>query len=408
VDAALIAIGSELFHAGTRDTNSEWLAGRLEALGALVRCRATVDDSVERIGALVAALFGTVDLLVLTGGLGPTEDDRTREAIARALDAPLVRDPDRLALLEKRFRSKGYRWSEAQARQADRPEGSRWIENAVGSAPGIEVERAGAVLFALPGVPAEMTEMFDSGVAPRLRPGSPPPRRILKVAGRAESFVDELLRDLYGTPGLEATILAKPSGIELRLRASADRPDAAAAILAGAESEMRRRLGADLFGADDATLPSVVGALLLERGETVATAESCTAGLLAAALTDVPGSSAWFRGGVVVYANDLKTSLLGVPEAMLLEHGAVSAPVAAAMARSARERASATHGIGVTGIAGPSGASEAKPVGLVHLAVSGPRGEGLSRHVFSGGRSHVRERAVYAALDLLRRRLASP
>src|SRR6185369_2523772 len=181
-------------------------------------------------------------------------------------------------------------------------------------------------------------------------------------------------------PGLEVTILAKPSGIELRL-SGADR-----SVVAAAAAEMASRLGPDVFGADDATLPSVVGALLLERGETVATAESCTAGLLAAALTDVPGSSAWYRGGIVVYADDLKVALLGVPEAMLREHGAVSEPVAVAMARGARERAGATYGIGITGIAGPGGGTGEKPVGLVHLAVAGSGGETEGRHVFSGGR----------------------
>lgn len=406
MDAALIAVGSELLHAGARDTNSAWLADRLERLGAVVRCRCAVDDSVERIAALVEALFERVDVVVLTGGLGPTEDDRTREALSRALRAPLVRDPERLEVLEARFRARGYRWSEAQARQAVRPEGSAWIENPVGSAPGIAFARQGHRLFALPGVPAEMTEMFESGVAPGLASGTPPARRTLKVAGRAESFVDELVRDLYATPGLEATILAKPSGIELRLAATADRPDAAAAILARAESAMSARLGPDLFGKDDATLPSVVGRLLRERGETVGTAESCTAGLLAAALTDVAGSSDWYRGGVVVYANDLKTALLGVSEETLRAHGAVSEPVALEMARGARERVATTYGIGITGIAGPSGGSAEKPVGLVHLAVSGPQGDAASRHLFSGDRSLVRERAVYAALDLLRRRLS--
>jgi nicotinamide-nucleotide amidase len=401
VDAALIAVGSELLHAGARDTNTAWIAERLERLGVLVRCRAAVDDSVERIGALVAAFFERMEIVILTGGLGPTEDDRTRDGLSRSLGVPLVRDPEMLRRLEARFRAKGYRWSEAQARQADRLEGSSWIENPVGSAPGIAYQRAGHRLFALPGVPAEMTEMFERGIAPGLATGAPPTRRTLKVAGRPESFVDDLLRDLYASPGLEVTILAKPSGIELRLAA------ATGSVVAEAERTMSDRLGADLFGADDATLASVVGELLRERGETVGTAESCTAGLCAAVLTETPGSSAWYRGGVVVYANDLKTALAGVPEEVVRDHGAVSAPVALALARGARTRTGATHGIGITGIAGPSGGSEDKPVGLVHLAVAGPLGDAEARHLFSGGRSLVRERAVHAALDLLRRRLTA-
>jgi nicotinamide-nucleotide amidase len=407
VDAALIAVGSELLRPGARDTNAEWLTGRLESLGARVRWRALVDDSTERIAVVTEALFGRSDLLILTGGLGPTEDDRTRPALAQALGVPSVRDPERLERLLRYFRDHGRVPSGSQARQADRPRGSEWLENPVGSAPGIAFESGSRLLFALPGVPAEMRAMFDESIAPRLRAraADPPARRTLRVAGRTESAVDEMLRDLYQQEGVEVTILAKPTGIELLLAASGGGAAEASSRLALLEERMSGRLGADLFGKDDDSLASVVGALLVARGETVATAESCTAGLLAAALTEVPGASAWYRGGLVVYSDDLKRSLAGVSEETLAAHGAVSAPVALELAAGARSRCAADHGVGVTGIAGPSGGTDAKPVGLVHMAVASPGVEREARFVFRGDRDLIRARAASAALDLLRRGL---
>jgi nicotinamide-nucleotide amidase len=347
------------------------------------------------------------EVVVLTGGLGPTEDDRTRAGLALAFGVALERDAQAEASLAARFRGRGRSVTEHHARQADRPAGSRGLDNLVGAAPGIVIERDGCWIVALPGVPAEMEAMFVAGVEPLLaaRATGGVCRRTLKVAGRTESGVDQAVRDLYREPGLDVTILAAPTGIELHLRAEGAGGAEAAARLDAVEREMSRRLGADLFGRDDDTLPVVVGSMLRARGLTLATAESCTGGLLGGAITDVPGASEWYRGGFVTYANALKVELAGVPPATLQAFGAVSAESASALAHGARARCGADLGVGVTGIAGPDGGTPDKPVGLVHLVVADAAGERASRLDVPGGRRLVRVRAVTAALDLVRRRL---
>jgi len=407
LNAVVVAVGSELLGPGRRDTNGEWLIGRLFDLGIETSWRATTGDDAPRIARVVRAALDDAGVVLLTGGLGPTEDDRTREAVALALDAPLTRDPamaDRIAAL---FASRGRVAGPRQARQADRPYGMAWIDNPLGSAPGLLLERDSGLLAALPGIPAEMRAMFDASVAPRLaaRSRGVLARTTLRIAGRPESFVDDLVRDLYGSEGTETTILASSGSVELVLTArGADVAEARArcGALAGA---MRARLGIDVYGVDDESLALVVSRLLVARGATVALAESCTGGLLGAALTDVPGASAWFRGGLLCYANDLKTSLAGVPDEMLRAHGAVSEPVARALAAGARSVCSADFGLGVTGVAGPAGGTADKPVGTVHVALA-DAGEGRAvRLDWPGDRALIRRRAVTVALDLLRRRL---
>jgi len=407
LNAVVVAVGSELLGPGRRDTNGEWLIGRLFDLGIETSWRAVTGDDAPRIARVVRSAMDDAGVVLLTGGLGPTEDDRTREALALALDTPLMRDPamaDRIAAL---FAAHGRVAGPRQARQADRPSGMAWIDNPLGSAPGLLLERDAGWLAALPGVPAEMKAMFDASVAPRLaaRANGALAKTTLRIAGRPESFVDELLRDLYETPGTETTILASSGSVELVLTArgkDAEEARTLCGVLAGA---MRSRLGVDVYGADDESLAVVVSRLLVARAATVAVAESCTGGLLGAALTDVPGSSAWFRGGFVCYANDLKTSLAGVPDALLKAHGAVSEPVARALAAGARRVCSADFGLGVTGVAGPEGGTADKPVGTVHVALA-DGGEGRAVKLdWPGDRSLIRRRAVTVALDLLRRRL---
>jgi nicotinamide-nucleotide amidase len=405
--AVVIAVGSELLRPGRRDTNGDWLIERLLDLGIETRWRSAVDDEVERIARLIGAAWEGADLVLLTGGLGPTEDDRTREALALAFDAPLTRDPVMTQRITSMFSVRGRVAGPRQWRQADRPEGAAWIENALGSAPGLLVERDGRLLAALPGVPAEMKAMFDAAVAPRLAAsaGGALARTTLRIAGRPESWVDEILRDLYGTLGTETTILASAGSVELLVTARGADAVEARARLAALTAAMRARLGIDLYGSDDETLAGVVGRLLAERGATVAVAESCTAGLLGAAFTEVPGSSVWFRGGVVCYADDLKSSLAGVPEPLIRQHGAVSEAVARAMADGARAACSADFGLGITGVAGPGGGSADKPVGTVHLALAdGDAGRSVKLD-WPGDRELIRKRAVTVALDLLRRRL---
>ncbi len=406
--AAIVAIGTELLHAGRHDSNGDWLAERLGRLGVPVALRALLEDDPAAIEAHVDAALRRCDLVLVTGGLGPTEDDRTRGAVASALEVPLERDAAVVEALRARFESRGRRFEEHQARQADRPRGSRWLENPAGTAPGFLAERAGRAIACLPGVPAEMRAMFESGVEPwiRGRARGAIARRTYKVSGRFESSVDRRITDLYDLPGLTLTILAGVRGIELHAVATGgDRPEAEAR-LAAFDASIRERLGADLFGTDDDTLAAAVGRALVARGRTVATAESCTAGLLAAALTSVPGSSAWYRGGLVVYQDDLKVRLADVEAATIEGHGAVSAEVAAALAAGARRRCAADVGVGITGIAGPGGGSDDKPVGLVHLAIEDADGEFADIFRFPGDRRAVRARTVAWALDRLRRRFA--
>jgi nicotinamide-nucleotide amidase len=403
----LIAVGSELLRHGKEDTNSDWLTDRLQGAGLEVAVRCAVDDDAARVAAVVRGAWTRSEIVLLTGGLGPTDDDRTREGLARAFDVSLETDPSRVEQLRGLYARYGRSFGDAEARQAMRPAGADWIENPLGSAPGLLIEREARILAALPGVPSEMRAMFEAGVLPRLRRLARVRlgRRTLKIAGRTEGSIERQLHDLYASPGVDVTVLGGVEGLELHLRARGRDAADVAEKLRAFEGEARRRLGNDLFGVDDDRLPAVVGALLLARGRTVATAESCTAGLLGAALTSVPGSSAWYRGGVVAYQNGLKQSLAGVGADTLATHGAVSQAVARELAAGARERCGADVGVGLTGIAGPGGGSPDKPVGLVHLAIQdGP--DGLHWKVrLIGDRESVRGRAVVVALDRLRRRL---
>ena len=410
--AAVIAVGSELLRAGRSDTNAVWLTARLAALGVETVWRAAVEDDAARIARLVATALADARVVVMTGGLGPTDDDRTRAGLAEALGEPLERDAATEAAIAERFRRHGRVASPMQFRQADRPRGSSFIDNPIGSAPGILVERHGRVLAALPGVPAEMKAMFDASVAARIAAsglgGAALARRVLRVAGRPESFVEEAVGDLYATPGTDTTILSSAGLVDLVLSARGSTPQEAGERIARLEAAMRERLGRDVYGAGDDTLASVAGRLLAERGATVAVGESCTGGLLGGAFTDVPGSSRWFRGGIVAYADDVKTALAGVSSDALRAHGAVSEEVARALAGGARRAFRAEIGLGVTGIAGPEGGTPEKPVGTVHLALDdGGPGRAL-RLDWPGDRDLIRRRAVAVALDLLRRHLIAP
>jgi len=409
MDAHLIAVGSELLQ-GFPDTNTGWLAERLGRIGIRVRQISLVGDEEAGIAALVSDGLRRADLVILTGGLGPTEDDRTRAALSRALGEPLEPDARMAERIEEWLRGRGRTPDDDQLRQALRPRGAEFLENRRGIAPGLVVRTRSALLFAVPGVPAEMKEMFDSCVEPVLRSAGGPVllRRVLKVAGRTESSVDRQIRDLYATPNAELTILARSTGIELVLRVEGATRGDAASRLQTLDEEISARLADDLFGRDDDTLASVVGAALGARASTLATAESCTAGLLAATLTEVPGASAWYRGGLVTYANDLKNALAGVALETLSRSGAVSAETARELARGARERLGADYGIGITGIAGPTGGTPDKPVGLVYVAVADARGIVDFRLLLPGDRDLVRRRAVSLALDRLRRRILGP
>lgn len=407
MNAEVIAVGSELLWPGRHESNTLWLSERLDRLGYQVVARTLVSDDAPGIAAAVTASLQRSRVVIVTGGLGPTEDDRTRQGLALALDRPLVRDETRVERIRSLFNRKGRRFAPEQARQAERPAEASWIENDVGTAPGLLVERGEWLLCALPGVPAEMKPMFDRDLAPRLaaRGGRVRARRSLKIAGRTESSVDRQLRDLYSGSGMTVSVLIGHEGIEVHLSsAGSDAADAERRV-SELDRLMTERLGDDLYGRDDETLPQVVGRELVRRGRSVATAESCTAGLLAATLTREPGSSAWFRGGLVVYSDDLKRELAGVRAETLTRHGAVSLEVAEELASGVRDRCGSDYGIGITGIAGPGGGAPGKPVGLVHLALAHERDVVPRRLELFGDRELVRRRTVVAAMDLLRRQV---
>lgn len=405
--ASILAVGSELLHAGRRDSNGDWLAERLQRRGVDVAFRALLPDEPDLLADSIRLALSRSDLVMLSGGLGPTEDDRTREAAARALGVPLVRDEEVVGAIRARFEERGRPFRPHQARQADRPDGADWLANPLGTAPGFLARAGRSVLVALPGVPGELRTMFDANVDRIVPPGRAGgrARRTFKISGRLESSVDRQIRDLYDTPGCVVTILAGVRGIELHVVATGVDEAEARRRLEAVEAEIVARTAPDLYGRDDDTLAAVAGEALLARGWTVAVAESCTGGLLGGELTSVPGSSRWFRGGLLVYTDELKVALAGVDRRTIEEHGAVSEPVACELARGARSRCASDVGIGVTGIAGPGGGTDRKPVGLVHVAIVDPAGETCEAFRFPGDREAVRARTVAWALDRLWRRL---
>ena len=408
--AEIIAVGSELITPDRIDTNSLWLTARLNELGIDVRAKAAVRDNRGDLASLFTQALARADLVVTTGGLGPTDDDLTREAVAGALGLALVENAEILARLRERFARRRVPMPEINRRQAQVPEGATVLVNPNGSAPGLWIERGPKVAVLLPGPPREIHPMFQADVRPRLEArtgGRRLRRRVLKITGRAESQVDEVAEPIY-TPfrrqpvPIETTILATPGQIELHLSAAGSDVPALDRALDEAVGRLRAALGAIVFSVDGRSLEAVVGDLLRERGLRIAAAESCTAGLLLGRLTEIPGSSAWVIGGVVAYANDVKTRELGVPAALLSAHGAVSEPVARAMADGVRASFGADIGVAITGIAGPSGGSDAKPVGMVVTAVSGSA-PAVKTSIFPGDRQMVRALATAAALDMVRR-----
>lgn len=411
--AEIIAVGSELLALGRVDTNSGVISSALAGLGIDVVARSIVGDQLAHLELGVRTALQRADVLLLTGGLGPTDDDLTRLAVANALGRTMSEDPEQLERIVSRFARRGLAMPELNRRQAMLIDGAVRLDNPNGTAPGQWIEVGAQAVALLPGPPREMVPMLQGLIAGRLgaRAGvARTYRRGLKVAGRSESSVEASLQPLYAkwhaAPiAIDATILAALGRIELHLFArSADGATAEAALDAAIE-EAARELGPAVYTTRDETLEDLAGRLLQAAGWRVAVAESCTGGMLGEHLTDVPGSSAWVEGGVIVYANALKTTLADVPAALLGEHGAVSDAVARALAAGARRRCSAEVGIGITGIAGPAGGTEAKPVGTVFIAVETPD-IAMSRHArFVGDRAVVRQQAVSAALDLLRRAL---
>lgn len=406
--AALLSIGDELALGQTQDTNARWLAARLADRG--VRCvqfRLVPDDLDAQRDALVE-LAAIAELVLVTGGLGPTDDDLTRDALRLALGdaSPLVLDEPSLAALDRWFVARGREMPAINRRQAMRPSDARCLRNDFGTAPGLQARVGRATVVCLPGPPREMEPMFEQFVAPLL-PKLAMATGAVHAFGQGESFLAERLgermrRDrnpLVGTTASGSVVSARVRG-----GGEASRPEAMEREIAEIESLWRPFA----FGRGSTTLAGALGAALRERGQTLALAESCTGGLAGSFVTAESGSSEWFRGGVVSYANEAKRDLCGVSEATLVTHGAVSAPVAAQLARGARAALHADWGASITGVAGPSGGSEAKPVGTVFVGVSGPGFERVRRFRFPGERAIVRDRAAKTALALVRLAVAEP
>ena len=410
--AEIIAVGSELLTPFRSDTNSLFLTARLNELGIEVRRKSIVGDDPADLGSAVTGALARVDLLVICGGLGPTDDDLTRETVAGVLGMTLREDPSICERLITRFASFGWAMPENNRRQALIPEGAVVLDNPRGTAPGLWLERGPQVVILLPGPPRELEPMFATVARDLVALRAVPERlyrRVLRVAGRGESHVEELAQPVYcrwraGVPPVLTTVLALPGLVELHLSTRATSEAAATATLDGATGELAAVLGEHLFSTDGRSLPEVVGHLLEQQGLRVAVGESCTGGILTAYLVDVPGSSNYVEIGMVAYSNEIKRVGLGVDPALLETNGAVSEDVALAMAEGARRFGVTPIGLGVTGVAGPGGGSDDKPVGTVCLAVAGPDDERITRTVlFPGDRAMIRQLSAVTALDMLRR-----
>jgi nicotinamide-nucleotide amidase len=407
--AEVISVGTELLLGQITDTNATYICQRLAEHGIPVYFRQTVGDNFQRVQQAFHLAWSRAELVVFTGGLGPTEDDLTKEAVAAALGVELVEDSAALAHLEQFFARRGRSMTPNQRRQALIPRGAVPIPNRWGTAPGVFWEVEGRVVVMVPGVPREMRGMVDEFLLPELRRrgwvGEEVIRsRVLRTVGIGEGHLEELIRDLIHTTNPTVAPLAHVGEVHLRITARG-RPEEVSRLLAEAEGKLRERLGDAVYGVDEETLDEVVARMLRTTGLTVAVAESCTGGLVSQRLTSVPGSSAYFLGGVVAYDNLAKRHLLGVSQQLLESFGAVSAEVAEAMAEGARRAFAADVGLGITGVAGPGGRTEAKPVGRVYLALADTAGVRSVRADFGEepGREGVRRLASQAALNLLRR-----
>ncbi len=413
MNAEIIAVGSELLTPHRQDTNSLYLTEKLNALGVEVRFKCIVGDDLEALTAAAKLAMQRSDIIIFSGGLGPTEDDLTREAVAEALGLKLQRDPEIIAQLEERFAKRGYKMTPNNAKQADVIASAAVLQNSLGSAPGQWIggkyDGQERLLMLLPGPPYELKAMFESECIPRLRARVPVQHiatRTLKIAMIAESQVDARVAPIYKTyTDVETTILAGGGEIQLHLRCRKDSQAEADARVEELAEKIEDELGDAIFSRKGETIEQIVSYLLQMRSMTLAVAESCTGGLLAERITSLSGSSRYFLGGAVVYSNELKTQFANVPKALIDKHGAVSREVAASMAEGIRKRCLASYGVGITGVAGPGGGTEQKPVGLVYVALAGEEGTQVVERNFPGDRQRIRQFASQQALEMIRRAL---
>ncbi len=409
--AEIIAVGSELLVPPRLDTNSLFITERLGTLGIDVRIKTIVGDRREELEEVLRGALHRSDLVVLSGGLGPTDDDLTRDAVASVLGRPMTERADLVERIRARFAARGARMPEVNRKQAYVPEGAQVIANPRGTAPGLWIEHDSGLVILLPGPPSELKPMFDHVVDEWLAPLAGTARvyrRVIRTCGRTESEVEELTQPIYRAwldepDPIDTTILTAPAQVELHLAVRAEQATRAGARLDAAVSRVRQVLGDGIVSDDGRSIEQVVGDLLRERDLTIAVAESCTGGLISSKLTDVPGSSSYVTYNAVCYANDAKVRWLGVDAEVIAAHGAVSEPVARAMADGIRAQAGASVGVGVTGIAGPTGGSPEKPVGTVVVAVAYTGSTVVRTFRFPFDRVRVKQFAAHMALDLVRR-----
>jgi nicotinamide-nucleotide amidase len=418
--AEVIAVGSELLTPAHIDTNSLFITERLNELGIELQGKAVAADDRATLKSIVADALRRSDLLILTGGLGPTDDDLTRDVVANVIGRPLEYHAEIFEAIEKRFTARGLSAPEINRRQAMVPAGAVILPNLNGTAPGLWMEHERKFIVLLPGPPRELKPMFEAVAQERLAGlvgATRLFRRLLRVTGRSESYVEERMQPLYATwlaarTRITTTILASLGQIELYLTAMAPTVEAGKGALEAAVEEVKRALGDDLFSVHGETMQDVIGELCRSKGLRISAAESCTGGLLMSRLTEVPGSSGWVDRGVVVYSNQSKTDLLGIPAEMIATYGAVSEPVAEAMAVGMARMAGTDLAVSITGIAGPSGGTPQKPVGTVAIAAVRVRAGTSATRVrtfnFIGGREMIRFQASQAAMDMVRRWLIEP
>jgi nicotinamide-nucleotide amidase len=406
-----IAIGSELLTSHFLETNSLYLAGKLEELGLQLSYKTVVGDRLSELQEALEVARARSWLIIMSGGLGPTEDDRTKEALSRVLHRRLVFRKDLLEKIKKRFESRGLKMPLSNRKQALVIEGAEILENPNGTAPGLWVEAEEQIFILLPGPPRELKPMVENLVLPKLKNFSQKRllQAVLRVTGCGESWVEDHLKPVYSElpKNLELITLASPGEVQVRLRLLTEEKRLVQdlRVLNRLKNKILTVLGNRVFSQEDEPLEKVIGSKLAQMKKTLACAESCSGGLLASRITDVPGSSSYFLESVVTYSNESKIRLLGVQEGLINEKGAVSAEVAEAMARGVRERAGADFGLSTTGIAGPGGGSEAKPVGLVYTGLAFPGGVLVEKNFFLGNREQIKFLTTQKALDMLRLKL---
>jgi len=413
MNAEIIAIGSELLTPFRQDTNSLYLTEKLNQLGVEVIFKTIVGDSHERLTQVASLALSRADIVIFMGGLGPTEDDLTRECVAEALQLELHRDPQIVTAIEQRFATRGWKMAANNLKQADVISGATVLPNANGTAPGQWIsgkyDEKERIVLLLPGPPFELKALFDQQCFERLRAKVPRQfitTRVLKITGMGESQCDARVAPIYTRcPQIETTILAGAGEIQLHLKSRGSSLGSAQQAVDELVVRIEEELGDFVFSDNGESLEQIAGYYLQMRGATLAVAESCTGGLLSERITSVSGSSRYFLGGAVAYSNELKTALADVPASMIERHGAVSQEVAKALAEGIRYRCEATLGVGITGIAGPNGGSPEKPVGLVFHALASSTGTDVIERKWPGDRQRIRRFATQQALDMVRRKL---